>query len=237
MHFYRSLTTIKAITFDLDDTLYDNTMIVERAEAELIALLQQQAALNGLTLDTFYQHKHAVSVCMPDIYHDVTAWRIETLRYLLQQSSFRADKINHIVDESMALFNTWRHKITVPSVTHQILTQLSQNYPLAVITNGNVDVNLVGLGDYFQFSLRGGANGRSKPFGDMFDLAAQQLRIEAKHILHVGDNLSADINGAVQSGMQSCWINIFDHDILQLSDARCLPHVEISKLSELYNLL
>ena len=35
MHIYRSMNTIKAITFDLDDTLYDNSDIVEKSEEEI----------------------------------------------------------------------------------------------------------------------------------------------------------------------------------------------------------
>ncbi|MCX8660778.1 HAD-IA family hydrolase [Gilliamella sp. B2772] len=105
------------------------------------------------------------------------------------------------------------------------------------MTNGNVDVNKIGLGDYFQFSLRGGPDGRSKPFPEIFDLAAKKLSIPNKYILHVGDNLETDVNGAINNDYLSCWINIFEQDIYHLTDARCLPHIEISRLIELDNLL
>ena len=58
---------------------------------------------------------------------------------------------------------------------------------MGVITHGNVEIAKIGLGDYFQFSLRGGPDGRSKPFPEIFELASQKLNVPAHHILHVGD--------------------------------------------------
>lgn len=237
MRFYRSIHSIKAITFDLDDTLYDNSMIVERAEEELIKKLQQYEQLHHITLADFHAEKKALVVKNPEIYHDVIVWRIETIKSLLANSKLSMLKITNIVDESLAVFTFWRHKMQVPQITHTLLTKLAAKYPLGVITNGNVEIAKIGLNDYFQFSLRGGADGRSKPFPEIFDLAAQKLAIRPHQILHVGDNLFTDVNGAINSGLLACWINIFDQDIFHLADARCLPHIEITQLSELDNLL
>lgn len=44
------------------------------------------------------------------------------------------------------------------------------------ITNGNAQPELFGLSDYFRFVLRAGPDGRSKPFADMYHLAAERLR-------------------------------------------------------------
>lgn len=237
MHFYRSIDNIKAITFDLDDTLYNNSMIVERAEDELIKNLQQNAQLQDLTLASFHAEKNSLLVSNPEIYHDVIIWRIETIKSLLIKARIPAEQIPNIIDDSLATFNFWRHQIQVPQVTHTLLAKLATKYPLAVITNGNVEIAKIGLDDYFQFSLRGGANGRSKPFPEIFALAAQKLSMSTQQILHVGDNLFTDVNGAINSGLLACWLNILDKDILHLSDARCLPHVEICQLSELDILL
>ena len=46
--------------------------------------------------------------------------------------------------------------------------------PLVAITNGNAQPELFGLGDYFEFVLRAGPDGRSKPFSDMYTLAAEK---------------------------------------------------------------
>lgn len=237
MHFYRSINQIRAITFDLDDTLYDNSLIVEKAEDELIKALQQYEQLHNLTKAEYFVAKNTLLETNTEIYHDVIVWRIETIKFILTKAKLPTSKIASIIDETLAIFNFWRHKMQVPQATHTLLTKLATKFPLAVITNGNVDVSKIGLGDYFQFSLRGGADGRSKPFPEIFELAVQKLAIPAYQILHVGDNLYTDVNGAINSNLLACWINIFGQDIYHLSDARSLPHIEITQLSELDNLL
>ncbi|MWN90015.1 5-amino-6-(5-phospho-D-ribitylamino)uracil phosphatase YigB [Gilliamella sp. Pra-s65] len=237
MHFYRTMNTIKALTFDLDDTLYDNSMIVEKAEEEMLKTLQSYEQLHTLTISEYLSEKHTVLVSEPEIYHDVNVWRSQTIKSLLNKTDIPVQKFADVIDESMTCFNFWRHKMQVLESTHMLLTKLATKYPLAVITNGNVDVHQIGLGDYFQFSLRGGEDGRSKPFPEIFELASDKLSISPHHILHVGDNLLTDVNGAINNGFLACFINIYKHDIFQLDDTRCLPHIEITQLLELDNLL
>ncbi|OCG18788.1 MULTISPECIES: 5-amino-6-(5-phospho-D-ribitylamino)uracil phosphatase YigB [unclassified Gilliamella] len=237
MHFYRSMHSIKAFTFDLDDTLYDNKMIVEKAEEEMIKTLQHNEQLRNLTLSEYFAEKHAVLASDPEIYHDVIVWRIQTIKSLLSKTNMPVSKFSEVIEESLVCFNLWRHKMVVPESTHELLTKLGAKYPLAVITNGNVDINRIGLGDYFQFLLRGGEHGRSKPFPEIFDLASHKLAIPSHHILHVGDNALTDVNGAIDNGFLACFINIYNCDILHLDDARYLPHIEITQLPELENLL
>lgn len=237
MRFYRSINRIQAMTFDLDDTLYDNSMIVERAEDEIIKILRQHEQLKNITLSDLHTEKQQVLALNPEIYHDVVIWRIETIKSLLLKMGVSTFNIDDIVQQSMACFNFWRHKMQISESTHQLLATLASKIPLAVITNGNVDIHKIGLSDYFQFSLRGGADGRSKPFPEIFNLAVNKLAVPAKHVLHIGDNLLTDVNGAVNNGLLACWINIYGQDIYRLGDARCLPHIEINHLSELDNLL
>jgi len=238
MHFYRSFNPIKALTFDLDDTLYDNTPFMAKAEAALMDVLQQYEPLQHIQLSDFNRVKQHVLIDEPDIYHDVLIWRAAAIRRFLMLNGITDNhKLEQITDLAMDEFVVWRNKITVPSESLNTLNALAQKFPLAVITNGNADIAKIGLEQYFQFSLRGGADGLSKPYHDMFTLASDRLNIPLNHILHVGDNLYADVQGAINSGMQACWINEFDIDLYQQRLARVVPHIEITQLSELNNLL
>ena len=105
------------------------------------------------------------------------------------------------------------------------------------ITNGNAQPELFGLGDYFKFVLRAGPHGRSKPFSDMYHLAAEKLNLSLGEILHVGDDLTTDVAGAIRCGMQACWIKPENADLMIASDSRLLPHVEISRLASLTTLI
>ncbi|XNM77084.1 5-amino-6-(5-phospho-D-ribitylamino)uracil phosphatase YigB [Escherichia coli] len=127
--------------------------------------------------------------------------------------------------------------IDVPQQTHQHLKQLAKKWPLVAITNGNAQPELFGLGDYFEFVLRAGPHGRSKPFSDMYFLAAEKLNVPIGEILHVGDDLTTDVGGAIRSGMQACWIRPENGDLMQTWDSRLLPHLEISRLASLTSLI
>ncbi|WP_392561904.1 5-amino-6-(5-phospho-D-ribitylamino)uracil phosphatase YigB [Orbus sturtevantii] len=238
MHFYRSLSPIKAITFDLDDTLYDNAPFLKQAVEKMMAAVRQVDGLQDAELAEYDQVKQAILLDKPDIYHDVFAWRAESIRRFLKVKGIKDQRqINQITDQAMDNFVFWRNKVIVPEASLAILAALAETYPLAVITNGNADINQIGLQSYFKFALRGGADGLSKPFADMFKLAAKKLQLPIGSILHVGDHLYADVQGAINSGMQACWINESGIDIYQHDDATVLPHLEIKQLSELNSLL
>ena len=79
--------------------------------------------------------------------------------------------------------------------------------------------------------------GRSKPFSDMYLLAAEKLNVPIGEILHVGDDLTTDVGGAIRSGMQACWIRPENGDLMQTWDSRLLPHLEISRLASLTSLI
>lgn len=104
----------------------------------------------------------------------------------------------------MANFAHWRSLIDVPQETHDTLAQLAEKWPLVAITNGNAQPELFGLSDYFRFVLRAGPDGRSKPFADMYHLAAERLALPLGQILHVGDDLTTDVAGSIRCGMQAC---------------------------------
>jgi len=58
MKYYRPLKPFKAISFDLDDTLYDNQPIIKKAEDEILAYLNQKhPELAGLTQAQCYPTK------------------------------------------------------------------------------------------------------------------------------------------------------------------------------------
>ncbi len=80
-------------------------------------------------------------------------------------------------------------------------------------------------------------NGRSKPCPDMYYLAAERLNLPINQILHVGDSLKTDVEGALCSGMQACWINLENKNLMQESEGRLVPHVEISDLASLIALI
>ena len=238
MRFYRPVGQISALTFDLDDTLYDNRQVILRTEQEALSFVQNyHPALKTLQNSEFHRLRQALRETEPDIYHDVTEWRRRAVEQAMLDAGLTASEAALGAEASMAHFAKWRSRIDVPQETHDTLAALAEKWPLVAITNGNAQPELFGLGDYFEFVLRAGPDGRSKPFNDMYHLAAKRLNVPLGEILHVGDDLTTDVAGAIRCGMQACWIKPENADLMQAFDSRLLPHVEISRLASLRTLI
>nr|WP_318384903.1 5-amino-6-(5-phospho-D-ribitylamino)uracil phosphatase YigB [uncultured Enterobacter sp.] len=238
MHFYRPLGHISAITFDLDDTLYDNRDVILRTEHESLTFVQNyHPALSALQNTDFQQLRQALRETEPDIYHDVTEWRRRAVEKAMLNAGLDAEAATAGATAAMSHFAQWRSRIDVPPSTHETLAALGKKWPLVAITNGNAQPELFGLGDYFEFVLRAGPDGRSKPFNDMYHLAADKLNLPLGEILHVGDDLTTDVAGAIRCGMQACWIKPEGADLMTARDSRLLPHIAISRLASLTSLI
>ena len=238
MRFYRPLGAIAALTFDLDDTLYDNRPVIDRTMQESLTFVRgYHPALANFDARTLQQWRDELLKTEPEIYHDVTEWRWRALESGMRQLGLTVQEAKAGADAAMANFAQWRSRIDVPQETHDTLAKLGQKWPLVAITNGNAQPELFGLSDYFQFVLRAGPDGRSKPFADMYHLAADKLNVPLGEILHVGDDLTTDVAGAIRCGMQACWIKPENADLMQTADSRLLPHIEISQLASLTSLI
>lgn len=169
MRFYRPLGRISALTFDLDDTLYDNRPVILRTEREALTFVQNyHPALRSFQNEDLQRLRQAVREAEPEIYHDVTRWRFRSIEQAMLDAGLSAEEASAGAHAAMINFAKWRSRIDVPQQTHDTLKQLAKKWPLVAITNGNAQPELFGLGDYFEFVLRAGPHGRSKPFSDMY---------------------------------------------------------------------
>ncbi len=238
MYFYRPLGEIAALTFDLDDTLYDNRPVIARTEQETLTFMQRyHPRLNAFTAADLHRARTALRQQEPEIYHDVTEWRRRAIEQVMLEAGLSAHEASEGANDAMLNFARWRSRIEVPTENLECLQHLAKKWPLVAITNGNAEPEQFGLGGLFQFVLRAGPHGRAKPYGDMYHLAAQKLGVAPETLLHVGDDLTTDVAGAIRAGVQACWINLLDGDLMQIDDSRLLPHLEISRLASLTSLI
>jgi putative hydrolase of the HAD superfamily len=89
---------------------------------------------------------------------------------------------------------------------------LAARYPLVGLSNGNADVFRTAAGPYFKASVSARLFGVAKPDTRIFHAAAAQLNLTADAVLHVGDDVTTDVLGAMNAGMQTAWVNTQDHE-------------------------
>lgn len=235
MKFYRPLKPFKAISFDLDDTLYDNHPIIAKAEVDFIVYLNKNySELSELTSHQWNLYKKHVANEFPALIDDVSQWRIEILKRIMVIYGISEYQAVEYAQQAFNEFLRLRSNFQVPQASLTLLDKLAKQYPVVAITNGNVDQKQIGLDGKFKFVLKAGSGFKAKPQPDLFIEAATRLNIEVSDILHIGDHLVSDVFGAENSGAQAVWLN--EHQA-PLSEARLLPTVEITYLDELYSLI
>ncbi|MFA0415161.1 5-amino-6-(5-phospho-D-ribitylamino)uracil phosphatase YigB [Vibrio renipiscarius] len=237
MKYYRSRQPIKAMSFDLDDTLYDNRPVIRKMTQQVNQWFHLHHPISATRSSRWWLDlKTSLAEQDPGLNSDLTLWRHRTTEQGLIALGYSLAQAQQAADDLLKVTLAHRSDFVVPDETHRVMALLAKTRPLVAITNGNVDLDRIGLSQYFCLVLKGGRDGNAKPHADMFVKAHQHLALEPHYILHVGDHLHTDVAGAKRNGFQACWYN--DQGILltHARDARVLPDIEIDRLAALLEL-
>jgi len=243
-------SAIKAISLDLDDTLWPIWPVIARAERRLQDWLRPQAPQTADFLANEPKRqalRQEVLADMPHIGHDLRTLRTELLRRAL--STHQED--TQLVQAAYEVFMSERNRVELYEDARPALDFLQSRFPLVALSNGNADLNRVGLGHYFQAGLSAQTFGVGKPDGRFFHAAAEAVDVQPNEVLHIGDDAALDVVGALKAGMQAVWINRPGHpwplheDEQEPADADAQPktlkpqtqkHLTVSSLTELTRL-
>ncbi|MFQ3248423.1 HAD-IA family hydrolase [Glaciecola sp.] len=234
MIIYKPTPKIKAMTFDLDDTLYDNWPYIIEAEKGLLNFIAKEYPDSShLTKDDWQQYKRSALRDDPELFSDMGDLRRVVLSKGLEEAGYRGQALERAVQTCFDWFYFERSNFKVGDAECQLLAKLSEQIPLIAITNGNVNTQQIGIDGYFQKVLKASRQSPMKPSPHMFDEAAKLLSIERASILHVGDHLIKDVWGACNAGFSSAWHACDRPMKLRNETVQVLPNVEIKHLNEL----
>tara|TARA_R110002126_G_scaffold202480_1_gene349900 strand:+ start:1407 stop:2111 length:705 start_codon:yes stop_codon:yes gene_type:complete len=232
MQIYKALSPLKALSFDLDDTLYDNSPVIAAAEQAMLEALAEQAPVSKRTDSEFWwQQRLKLAKVEPELRHDIGRWRLLGIEAGLLELGIASDETKIVAQQGYDAFLEARTRISLTAEVNDLLTALAKQYRLIAITNGNACINKMGLGDLFEFSLQAGPDGKMKPYTDMFQVAAERLQLNPAQILHIGDSHRADVMGALAAGCQTGWL---DHHQQAVS---ILPHIRLTDVRQLEALI
>lgn len=131
-----------------------------------------------------------------------------------------------------------QHADVVPGA-REVLNELGEVATLAAASNGveRVQVSRLeasGIRPYLDEVFISEKMGATKPTRRFFELALRALGIENRaKVLMVGDSLKADVQGAAQAGIASCWYNPDGQE----NTTNIRPTHTISRLEELYDIV
>lgn len=228
----RSLESVKAISFDLDDTLWHCAPAIARADAALFAWFGEHTPgiVAQHTPASLQVYQSSIRQAFPELSRCVTATRLAGLRTLLREFGYAES----LAEEAFAVFYRARSEVELYQGAVEMLKALKSRYRLAAITNGNADLDLIGISGYFDVIYAANLELAPKPEPDMFLRCLSQLALPASALLHIGDNPVADVGGGLNASVQTLWFNQYNDS---WPEHLPRPHFQAQSLSDIVTLL
>ena len=204
----------KDLFFDLDHTIWD----FELNSKETLWDLHQKYALEAKGITDFDTYYSQYSV------HNHRLWDRYTKGFI-KQEELRWKRIYlslldyKIADEALAKNMSHDYLDILPNkknlfpYTIEILEYLkSKAYKMHLITNGFESVQFKkiknsNLSNYFIEVITSEASNSLKPNKEIFEYALKSANAQVESSIMIGDNESADIQGAINAGMDSIFVN------------------------------
>lgn len=223
--------------FDLDHTLWDFAKNAKETLDELYYKYRFDTLFGSNTSDTFIdtytQNNHRLWA----MYHQGTIDKMSLCKARFRDTftDLGVDPSYFPTDFEEEYLQICPTKPHLFPYTHETLSYLENKYTLHLITNGFKEASITkvdtcGLRKYFKTIVISELIGVNKPDPKIFDHAIHHTETQKAQSLMIGDNLDADIRGALRYGMDAVYFN----PIRQIKPAD-IPY-EIHCLSELQSI-
>ncbi len=199
------LKNIRAITLDLDDTLWEIAPVIHRAEK----MLWQWLGENYPRIPERWEAQDVVALRVsmfeefPQKAHDFRFMRKKVLEQIALESGYSAD----LVEPAFGVFDDARNDVELYPEVAEELAWLAERFVVIAITNGNANLHAIGIANWFDDIITSVSVGVAKPARRIFDAAISKAGVSSEETLHVGDHAESDIQGARDAGMRTVWVN------------------------------
>ena len=219
--------------FDLDHTLWDFDANAMETLADVYLDLQLEAA--GINdFDAFCKHYLHHNAVLWDRYHNgyISADDLKWKRMWRTLLEFKIGSEELARKMSGYFLEVLPAKQNLFPYTHEILQHLkAKEYRLHLITNGfektqwrKLDNSK--LGQYFEEVITSETSNSVKPNKEIFDYALRITGAELQQSIMIGDNLDADIKGAINAGMDSIFVNHINADLKGIKPTYVITHLK-----------
>ena len=201
------LNEVRAVAFDLDNTLWDVGPVIERAEVRLYEWLSEHCPLipQRVSIEEMRAAREMLAREEPHNAHDFTYLRIASLARHARECGYEEE----VAQRAFDVFFAARHDLDLFADVRPALERLKSRYRLATLSNGNAELTRIGLSDFFVLSLNARQIGVGKPHPRCFERLANDLRLQPHEIVYVGDDPWLDVEAARASGLGTAWVTRF----------------------------
>jgi putative hydrolase of the HAD superfamily len=231
------IKNIKAVLFDIDDTLFDRNgaqrlvleIIVKRLPGIFHNLVMEQITAAFIESDLITTREFNAGAPSEGL-RDIRS------RLFLQALGIQEDHADTVTD----LYVREYPVVNAPMPgARDIVIELGKKYMTGAVSNGFPDVQYtkletIGLRKELSCIVLSEELGIRKPDPGIFGHAASLLKVKPGECLYVGDSYTNDVTGAINTGMLACW---FNHNQAEPATGDIQPDFIINDLAELTKLL
>ena len=220
---------IRAVIFDLDNTLTDRPSSIRRYAEKFFSDFRSM-----MTTGVHAEDVHRVIQA-----GDGGGYRPkEALFQEIQENISWVD----LPDQSTIAEHWYRMSplcmILRPGTQCTLTTLLRRGFTLGIITNGkthvqNATIDATHIRPFFASIVISEESGVRKPDPAIFELMLSALNVRSDQAAYIGDNPESDIQGAHNAGLHSIWFT----DGSEWSAGLRLPSHQISRIPQLLELL
>jgi len=227
------LHRIRAITLDLDNTLWEIDPVIQKAEAALWSWLGEHypripasfseedvKVLREVTIEKYWKHKN----------YDFRFMRKKVLELLACEAGYDAD----LVEPAFRVFDDARNDVELYPDVLPDLEYLFSTFTVVAVTNGNANLESIGIRHLFDHVVTAEQVGVAKPARQIFDIAIDKAGVSSKEVLHVGDHPETDVDGGRQAGLRTAWVNRVE---AEWPDHLPEPDLIVTSITELREIL
>ncbi len=206
---------IRAVLFDLDDTLHDDTYAFTTAAQEVAAEVAAEHGIDALAL------KRAYIAEAEGFWHRLTAEELRTKlsqwRKTMWGNALRSVGLEDVrlAESSATKYNVYRKKYFAlfPGALDLLRELKAADMKLGLVTNGLSETHrekiaLLQIAEYFDAIFLADEVGMVKPDPLLFAHACTKLRTAPSESAMVGDRYERDIVGAIDAGLFTVWVNV-----------------------------
>jgi putative hydrolase of the HAD superfamily len=199
------MLNIRAIAFDLDNTLWDVGPVIARAELRMMAWLRENCPriTERVTLEEMRAAREQLARSEPHRAHDLVYLRVATLSQVARENGYEEQHARLAFE----VFSHARNDVELFPDVAPALESLRGRYQLATLSNGTADLARIGLAPLFAVRLCARQIGVAKPHPLCFERLAQELALPPAQILYVGDDPRLDVDAARVVGLRTAWMN------------------------------
>ncbi len=226
------MNNIRTITIDLDDTLWAIHPVIKRAEQRLYEWLGE----NYPRITEMYEPsdlreiRSEIVVEFADRAHDLTFLRHTVLSRIGAAAGYRTD----FTDAAFKVFDEVRNDVELFPEVVPALEVLASHFQVVAVTNGNANLETIGIRHLFDDVVTAAMAGAAKPAPAVFEMAVKVGGSSKAQTLHVGDHPHYDVDGARAVGLRTAWVN---RTAEVWPDEFEAPDIEVVHVGELPSLL